>query len=48
MADFNEFNQTSHPMTLDEDEKDIYSIELDISKNHIIDESRIVLKIVDV
>lgn len=34
-------------MTYVEDEKDIYTIQLDISKQHINDESRILLKIVD-
>lgn len=35
-------------MKLDEDEKNLYTLELDISKEHIIDESRILLKIVDI
>lgn len=34
-------------MILVEDEKDIYTLELDISKDHINDESRILLKIID-
>jgi 1,4-alpha-glucan branching enzyme len=35
LGDFNSFNEDSHPMHQEETEKDIFSIELNLSKEHI-------------